>query len=150
MRGTPPPCSHLPEFPEIPEHAHDNGPAAATAITVTDTLPPQLAFVSSNCGATAAGQVVTYTIASLAVGASSSCVLTVRVQSSGTIVNTAAITSSTPPDTTPANNTTTAQIGPTGGGIAQTPVPALDLKSILVLFGLVSAFGVLALRQRQA
>jgi len=128
----------------------NNGPGAASAITVTDTLPAQLTFVSSNCGATAVGQVVTYTIPTLANGATNSCVLTVRIAAPGTIVNTAAITSSTPADPTPANNTTTAQIGPSGGGIAQTPVPALDRNTVLVLLGLVSALGLLALRQRQA
>ncbi len=128
----------------------NNGPAAATGITVTDTLPAQLAFVSSNCGATAVGQVVTYTIPTLANGASNSCVLTVRVQATGTIVNSASITASTPTDPVAGNNTTMAQIGPSGGGVAQTAVPALDLKSILVLLGLVSALGMLALRQRQA
>ncbi len=128
----------------------NNGPGDATNITVTDTLPSQLTFVSSNCGATAVGQVVTYTIPTLANGASNSCVLTVRIASSGTIVNTASITASTPADPTPGNNTTTAQIGASGGGVAQTPVPALDLKSMLVLLGLVSALGMLALRQRQS
>ncbi|MBC8131810.1 MAG: DUF11 domain-containing protein [Deltaproteobacteria bacterium] len=127
----------------------NSGPAAATGITVTDTLPAQLAFVSSNCGATAVGQTVTYTIASLANAAASSCVLTVRVATAGTITNTASITASTPPDPTPANNTSSLQIGPTGGGIAQVPVPALDRNMVLVLLGLVSAFGMLALRQRQ-
>ncbi len=128
----------------------NNGPATATGITVTDTLPAQLAFVSSNCGATAAGQVVTYTIPTLASGAVNNCVLTLRVQAPGTIVNTAAITASTPTDPVAGNNTTSAQIGPSGGGVAQTPVPALDLKSILVLLGLVSALGMFAMRQRQA
>jgi len=128
----------------------NNGPGAATAITVTDTLPPQLQFVSSNCGATATGQVVTYTIPALASGAVNNCALTLRIVATGTIINTATITASTPADPNPANNTTTAQIGPSGGGIAQTPVPALDRNMILVLLGLVSAFGMLALRQRQA
>lgn len=127
----------------------NNGPSAATAITVTDTLPAQLTFVSSNCGATAAGQVVTYTIPTLANGATNSCVLTVRIAAAGTITNTAAITASTPADPTPGNNTTTAQIGASGGGVAQTPVPALDRNTVLVLLGLVSALGLLALRQRQ-
>ncbi len=128
----------------------NNGPATATAITVSDTLPAQLAFVSSNCGAVAAGQTVTYTIPSIANGSANSCILTVRVASAGTIVNTASITASTPADPTPANNTTTAQIGATGGGIAQTPVPALDRNMLLVLLGLVTLFGALALRQREA
>ncbi|MEO6066242.1 MAG: DUF11 domain-containing protein [Lysobacterales bacterium] len=127
----------------------NNGPSAATAITVTDTLPAQLAFVSSNCGATAAGQVVTYTIPTLANAGVNSCVLTLRITAPGTIFNTAAITASTPADPTPANNTTTAQIGAPGGGIAQTPVPALDRNMVLVLLGLVSVLGMLALRQRQ-
>ncbi len=128
----------------------NNGPSTATAITVTDTLPPQLTFVSSTCGAVATGQTVTYTIPSIANGSANNCVLTVRVASAGTITNTATITSSTPADPTAANNTTTAQIGPTGGGIAQTPVPALDRNMLLVLLGLVTLFGAIAMRQRQA
>lgn len=128
----------------------NNGPSAATAITVSDTLPSQLTFVSSTCGATAVGQVVTYMIPTLANGAVNNCAITVSVNSNGTIVNTASITASTPADPAPANNTTSQQIGPTGGGIAQTAVPALDAKSILVLLGLVSLFGAIALRQRNA
>ncbi len=128
----------------------NNGPAEATAITVTDVLPAQLAFVSSNCGATAAGQTVTYTIPTLASGAVNNCVLTVRVAASGTIINAASITSSTPADPTPGNNTTSAQIGPSGGGVAQTAVPALDRNTVLVLLGLVTLLGMVALRQRQA
>ncbi len=127
----------------------NNGPGAASAITVSDTLPPQLAFVSSTCGATAVGQVVTYTVPALANGAVNNCVLTVRVQAAGTIVNTATITASTPTDTTPANNTTTAQIGATGGGVVQAAVPALDRNMLLVLLGLVTLIGVIAMRQRQ-
>ncbi|MEO6593764.1 MAG: autotransporter domain-containing protein [Planctomycetota bacterium] len=89
----------------------NNGPAAASSITVSDTLPPQLTFVGSDCGAFANGQDVNYSIGSLANGASNTCVLTLRVASPGPVSNTASITSSTPADPDTSNNTTTATIG---------------------------------------
>ncbi len=128
----------------------NNGPGAASAITVSDTLPSQLSFVSSNCGATAVGQVVTYTIPTLANGATNSCVLTVRINSTGTIINTAAITASTPADPTPANNTTTAQIGASGGGIAQTPVPALNWLGLGALLAALGGLSLFVLGRRNA
>ncbi|MDX3387618.1 GEVED domain-containing protein [Streptomyces niveiscabiei] len=88
----------------------NNGPSAAAAVAVTDTLPAQLAFVSSASGCTASGQNVTCPqIASLANGASQTFTITVRLASTYTgngsdIANTATSTSTTP-DQTPGNNT---------------------------------------------
>jgi len=89
----------------------NNGPSDASNISVVDTLPPQLAFVSSNCGGTISGQTFTGSIASLTTGANGNCTLTVRVVGSGTVSNTATITASTPTDPDTSNNTTTATIG---------------------------------------
>ncbi|MDX3386646.1 GEVED domain-containing protein [Streptomyces niveiscabiei] len=88
----------------------NNGPSAATNVTVTDTLPSQLTFVSSSSGCTASGQTVTCPqIASLANGASQTNTITVKVPSSytgngGDIQNTASSMSAVP-DPTPGNNT---------------------------------------------
>ncbi|PWG08744.1 hypothetical protein DF268_36280 [Streptomyces sp. V2] len=88
----------------------NNGPSAAAAVAVTDTLPAQLAFISSASGCTASGQNVTCPqIASLANGASQTFTITVRLASTYTgngsdIANTATSTSTTP-DQTPGNNT---------------------------------------------
>lgn len=89
----------------------NNGPSDASAIAVSDTLPAQLTFVSSDCGASANGQVVNYSIDSLANGAANTCVLTVQVTSTGPVSNTASINSSTPTDPDASNNSTTASIG---------------------------------------
>ena len=88
--------------------ASNAGPDNATGVTVTDTLPAGVSFVSSTCGATAAGQTVTWPIGALANGGSASCTLTVSRASltCSTVVNTATI-SGTQADPNPANNTAT-------------------------------------------
>ncbi|WP_143569264.1 glycine-rich protein [Streptomyces acidiscabies] len=88
----------------------NNGPSAAAAVAVTDTLPSQLTFVSSASGCTAAGQNVSCPqTASLANGSSQTFTITVRLASTYTgngsdVANTATSTSTTP-DQTPGNNT---------------------------------------------
>ncbi|MHC5903595.1 DUF7927 domain-containing protein [Streptomyces sp. S6] len=88
----------------------NNGPSPAAQVVVTDTLPAQLAFVSSASRCTASGQNVTCPqIASLANGASQTFTITVRLSPAYTgngsdIGNTATSTSPTP-DPTPGNNT---------------------------------------------
>ena len=88
--------------------ASNAGPDNATGVTVTDTLPAGVSFVSSTCGATAAGQTVTWPIGALANGGSASCTLTVSrpALACSTVVNTATI-SGTQADPNPANNTAT-------------------------------------------
>jgi uncharacterized repeat protein (TIGR01451 family) len=87
------------------------GPSTAHAVSVTDTLPAPLTFVSSPASCTAAGQVVTCTQATVATGGTATFDLLVRLDSAyagnGTdIMNTATVTASTP-DPTPTNNTST-------------------------------------------
>ncbi|MCB1589714.1 MAG: DUF11 domain-containing protein, partial [Xanthomonadales bacterium] len=53
------------------------GPDDAISVTVNDTLPAGLSFVGSDCGATAAGQMVSWSIGALAAGASVSCTVQV-------------------------------------------------------------------------
>lgn len=122
----------------------NNGPAAATAITVVDTLPFQLQHVSNNCAATVSGQTVTWNIASLANGATATCGIVVRVNGTGQFTNTASITASTPADPTPGNNTTSV----TFSGAAQAAVPTLNLFGIGALLALFGGLGMFLIGRR--
>jgi uncharacterized repeat protein (TIGR01451 family) len=92
------------------------GPSAAASVSWSDTLPPNTTFVSEgqtvgppfNC---TTGPTITCSILSLASGASATFSLTVKVSpatpNGSSISNTATVTSSTP-DPTPGNNSSTA------------------------------------------
>jgi uncharacterized repeat protein (TIGR01451 family) len=86
------------------------GPTTATSVTVTDTLPPGVTFVSasgSGWSITHGGSVVTCTRPSMASGASSVITITVKAPSHpGSITNTAVVSSHTP-DHNPNNNRST-------------------------------------------
>jgi uncharacterized repeat protein (TIGR01451 family) len=72
--------------------ATNNGPANATGVAVTDTLPSNSTFVSASAGCTPSAGVVTCAVGSLAAGASVSFDITVTAGSTGsTLVNTATI-----------------------------------------------------------
>jgi len=88
----------------------NNGPSAATGVTVTDTLPPSVAFVSAtptqgSCAQS--GGTVTCSIGKLANGATATVTIVVTPGAAGTITNTASVTGSEfDPNTT--NNTAAA------------------------------------------
>jgi uncharacterized repeat protein (TIGR01451 family) len=88
------------------------GPSAAQSVSLSDTLPANTTFVSVTqtsgpAFTCAGGATVTCSIATLAAGASATfdVVVTVSPSATGTISNTATVTS--PTDTTPANNSDT-------------------------------------------
>jgi uncharacterized repeat protein (TIGR01451 family) len=106
------------------------GPSAAHTISVTDTLPAPLTFVSSPSSCTAAGQLVTCTLATVASGGSATFDLLVKLDpayaGNGTdIVNTATATAATP-DPDPTNNTSV-PTGPLSIGVG-----SADLSITLV------------------
>jgi uncharacterized repeat protein (TIGR01451 family) len=89
--------------------ASNTGPSTAAAVTVTDTLPVQAAFVSSSPGFPTCvhlAGVVTCTLGALAPGASATVTVeaTVSPTALGAISSTAAVTGATP-DPVSANNT---------------------------------------------
>ncbi len=82
----------------------NSGPTSAASVVVTDTLPAAAAFVSATGGGTLSGNVVTWpAIASLASGANQVYSVTVTAPASGSLLDIAASTSTTP-DPVPANN----------------------------------------------
>ncbi|MDK2012648.1 MULTISPECIES: beta strand repeat-containing protein [unclassified Deinococcus] len=92
------------------------GPNAATAVTVSDTLPTGLTYVSSAPAATVSGQTLSWTLGTLAASASQTITVTATAPSEATLLstpatrtvtNTASVSSATT-DPTPANNTATA------------------------------------------
>ena len=90
--------------------AYNNGPSSATNVVITDTLPAGLTFTGSNAGCTAAGQIVTCVIGTVANQATP--VVTITASTSGanrTITNVATVTSDNDPNS--ANNTASAISG---------------------------------------
>lgn len=71
----------------------NNGPATATGVSISDSLPANTTFVSADAGCGEAAGVVTCSVASLANGASATFNVTVTAGSAGSsIVNTATVT----------------------------------------------------------
>ncbi len=85
------------------------GPSTATAVVVTDVLPPTLDLVSNDCGAVYVDPTLTWTIGTLAPGATVVCNLNVVVATLGPIVNTASLSSATS-DPNGANNASTSTL----------------------------------------
>ena len=87
--------------------ASNSGPAAATGVTVTDTLPANSTFVSASAGCAQAAGVVTCTAGNLASGASTTFDITVTAGSSGTSLTNVATISGDQSDPNGANNSST-------------------------------------------
>jgi uncharacterized repeat protein (TIGR01451 family) len=101
-----------------------NNAAAATGVVVTDTLPSRVDFVSATSTqgtCSQAGGVVTCNIGDMAAGTTATVTIVVRPKQTGTISNTAVVTS-TPPDTNTANNSDTESTTVVGKGQAQKKV----------------------------
>ncbi len=80
------------------------GPSQASGVVVTDTLPATVTFVSASGGGVNVGGVVNWSLGALANGAVSNLTLTVKAPASGSITNTAKVSSGTL-DTNLVNNT---------------------------------------------
>jgi uncharacterized repeat protein (TIGR01451 family) len=122
----------------------NNGPANATGVTVTDTLPAGLTYVSNDCGASFATPTLTWSVGALAVTASATCHLTATVTQTGTITNTASATGNES-DPTPANNAGQAPIA----GQAAAIIPTLDSVGLTALAILLAVSAAFALRRKR-
>ncbi len=98
----------------------NNGPLTANNLTVTDTLPAGVTFVAvsgTGWSCSAAGQVVTCTRTTLAVGAAPPITINATAPAAGgTIVNIATVEATSPTDFNTANNTATSSTVVTARG----------------------------------
>jgi uncharacterized repeat protein (TIGR01451 family) len=88
-------------------HVHDSGPSGATGVTLRDTLPSPVRFISATGGVTPAGGVLTFHLGNLANGANSSVTIIVIPSAAGTLNNRADV-SGNENDPNPVNNSSTA------------------------------------------
>ena len=72
--------------------ASNTGTANLTGVVITDNIPSQMSYVSSDSGGQEADGVVTWTIGDLAVGGTAEVMLTLRGDSVGEVINTASVT----------------------------------------------------------
>ena len=86
----------------------NNGPSDSTGSTVVDTFPADLTHSSNTCGSTPSGNMFTWNVGALAVGAMDTCMVTFDVSSAATvnIANSATVTGNET-DTNAANDTAT-------------------------------------------
>ncbi len=117
------------------------GPGAAADLLFTLTLSNKVSFVSSSCGAVAAGNSVTWTVASLASGASTSCAITVAVVAPGDLLATVNVTTSTD-DPNLVNNVAELVVG-----FVATQVPTLGNFALLLLVLLMAGATVVVIRR---
>ncbi|MEA2162302.1 MAG: hypothetical protein QOK37_429 [Thermoanaerobaculia bacterium] len=87
----------------------NNGPAIATNVTVSDTLPASMLFISAtpSIGSCSGTTTITCTLGTLPVGNSQFVNIIVQATATGTFSNTATVTA-TQPDPVPSNNSSTA------------------------------------------
>jgi uncharacterized repeat protein (TIGR01451 family) len=80
------------------------GPASASNVVASDVLPTNVVYVSASAGGTTNAGVVSWTLETMALHATTNLTLTVTAPAGGTITNSATVTSSTT-DTNSVNNT---------------------------------------------
>lgn len=119
----------------------NGGPNDATGLLFSMLLPTKISFVSSTCGAAAAGNIVSWSVPALASGASTSCDITVAVVAPGDIIITADVTSATP-DPNLVNNSTQLVVG-----FQATQVPTLGHLGLLLIGLLLAGAGMVAIRR---
>lgn len=137
--------------------AHDNGPLAATGVAVTDVLPNGLVYVSGTASQgsydPASG---VWTVGSLAVGATATLHITVRLAATGVISNTATKSGETQTDPVPGNDVSSVSITvasaptppvPATGATSRSWIPA-GLGQAIALFGVLLCAVALLMRRR--
>ncbi len=122
----------------------NNGPGGASNTVVTDSLPAGLSYVSNDCGASFADPTVTWTIGTLANGATTVCNVTVTVDDAGSFANSATV-SSDQTDPVTSDNTSTASVT---GQLAAVTVPTLSGTGVVVLLLALGLTAIWVLRRR--
>lgn len=112
----------------------NGGTSGATGVTLTDTLPAGVTFVSATGGVTPVGGVLTFPLGNLAAGTSETVAIVVTPNAAGTLNNQAGV-SGIEGDPTPADNTVTATTAVTA------PAPTHSPKGVVVDLPLGKATG---------
>ncbi|MCB1605903.1 MAG: DUF11 domain-containing protein [Xanthomonadales bacterium] len=118
------------------------GPTLADNVVFTLVLSGKISFVSSDCGAVLAGDTLTWSVATLAAGASTSCTINVAVVAPGDIIVDGTIASTTP-DPNLVNNSTQIVVG-----FIAVAVPALGQFGLLLTLLLLAGAGVVVIRRQ--
>jgi uncharacterized repeat protein (TIGR01451 family) len=121
----------------------NNGPGAATGVVVTDTLPPELVYVSNDCGAAFAAPTLTWNVGALAAAGSATCNVTVTVSVAGSFTNNASVAGNET-DPTPANDAAAATVT---GGLSVLEIPTLDKLGLALLALMIAAAAFVAIRR---
>jgi uncharacterized repeat protein (TIGR01451 family) len=127
----------------------NNGPNDATGVTVTDTVPAGLTYVSDDCGGVFVDPTLTWTVGNLANGASAICNVTVTVDADaeGALVNGGTVTAdNSDPDTT--NNADDALVSVAGGSVLE--IPTVGGIGLLVLAIVLALSAALLIRRRRS
>ncbi len=119
----------------------NNGPGDAAGVLFSLILSNKVSFVSSTCGAVLTGNTVSWSVPTLANGASTSCQITVAVVLGGDIAATASV-STTTVDPVADNNSASVVVG-----FDPVPVPTLDRLSLLLAGLLVMGLGLVTVRR---
>jgi len=107
---TGPPTGHVGQALTYTITATNNGPATASGVLVTDTLPKNTGFGSATstqgtCAPRPHSQAVDCTVGTMASGATVTITIVAKPTQKGTYVNTATVSATSPPDPNTANNT---------------------------------------------
>ena len=91
----------------------NNGPSAASGVTMNDQLPKNAGFASAtttagSCTAKPSKSLVTCALGSMVSGSSATITIVVKSPTRGTVTNTASVSATSPPDPNTSNNSATA------------------------------------------
>lgn len=114
----------------------NNGPNTATNVVVTDVLSNKVSYVANTCGASFAGNTVTWTIPVMAPGANVSCEIQVLFVGLGDVINIVNSTANEP-DPNPLNNTNIQTVASANA----LPIPALNGFTLAALAALMAGLG---------
>jgi uncharacterized repeat protein (TIGR01451 family) len=115
------------------------GPSTASSVVVTDTLPLGVTFVSATGGGANNSGVVNWTLGTLASGQVSNITVTVTAPASGTLTNTASVSSPGDPNST---NNVTAPVITTVTPVADVGIGKTAAASVLAASNLVYTISV--------
>jgi len=116
------------------------GPGKAIEALVEDVVPTQVEVMSTDCGASVDGSLLTWSVGDLAFGSTASCTLTVRVIVPGSIINQAVARALNSQGSPEATATAVVQ------GPSLLEVPTLSPLSAAILMLALAVLGSLALR----